>query len=321
MNLRAGMVVLLSIVAVGMWGLTCVAYQFDEVAAGVRPLDPKHYEALTIVTAGTGGAYENPNRLGPVVLVGSGERVALVDVGRGAAEALRAAEVPIAQPTTIYLSSLSPENTVGLDDLLLTGWLAGREAPLRVYGPPGTATLCAGLASAHASAIAQRARRMSLPEAGAACQAVDVRVAMDGEHEGLRVRATPLDPAAPTQLAWRFDADGRSAVVAPAPGGERELEHFAAGAHLIVRAAAYAPSREEALAAGVVIDELTLARDTALHSPFREVGRLPEALGIPSLVLVRVRPPPVFDLQVTGIVSDAYAGTVHVADDGDSFTP
>ena len=37
------------------------------------------------------------------------------------------------------LSSLLPENTVGLDDLLLTGWLDGREAPLRVVGPAGTA--------------------------------------------------------------------------------------------------------------------------------------------------------------------------------------
>ena len=61
---------------------------------------------------------------------------------------LRAAEIPLAQPSAVCLTSLTPENTVGLDDRLLTGWLAGRSQPLRVGGPPGTAALVARQGSA-----------------------------------------------------------------------------------------------------------------------------------------------------------------------------
>ena len=32
--------------------------------------------------------------------------------------------IPVHQPNTVLLTSLMPENTVGLDDLVLTGWIA-----------------------------------------------------------------------------------------------------------------------------------------------------------------------------------------------------
>ena len=77
MNLRTVALSVLSVVVLGMWTLTCVAARYDDIAAGVRALDPRTFEELTLVAAGTGGAYENPNRLGPALVVGSGERLAL----------------------------------------------------------------------------------------------------------------------------------------------------------------------------------------------------------------------------------------------------
>ena len=124
-----------------VWSFAWMGARLVEGAAGFAPIEPRSFESLTLVTAGTGGAWETPQRLGPVLAVGLGQRVALVDAGRGVAEALRAAEIPLTQPTAVYLTGLAPENTVGLDDLLLTGWLAGRDQPLRVVGPPGTRAL------------------------------------------------------------------------------------------------------------------------------------------------------------------------------------
>ena len=43
--------------------------------------------------------------------------------------------------------------------------------------------------------------------------------------------------------------------------------------------------------------------------------------GVGALVLIRMRQPPVFDLQVTTRVDDAFDGPIHVARDGDEFTP
>jgi hypothetical protein len=43
--------------------------------------------------------------------------------------------------------------------------------------------------------------------------------------------------------------------------------------------------------------------------------------GVGSLALVRLRPPPVYALQVTSRVDDHFAGRILVPDDGDEIRP
>ena len=52
-------------VAIASWGLTCSAWRYDRVMAGFLPLEPRSFERLTLITLGTGGARENPDRRGP----------------------------------------------------------------------------------------------------------------------------------------------------------------------------------------------------------------------------------------------------------------
>jgi hypothetical protein len=42
---------------------------------------------------------------------------------------------------------------------------------------------------------------------------------------------------------------------------------------------------------------------------------------VATLVLVRLRPPPVYALQISSLVDDTYAGRILVADDGDEIRP
>ena len=122
---------LAAVVAVSVvWLFSCVSKRFEEVAAGALPLEPRSFRSLTVVTAGTGGTFENHRRLGPAVVVARGERMLLVDAGRAVAQALRAAEIPVQQPEAVLLTSLLPENTLGLDDLLVGRALAAG-APAR----------------------------------------------------------------------------------------------------------------------------------------------------------------------------------------------
>jgi ribonuclease Z len=307
-------------VVIGGWVLTCAAYRLDGVAAGVRPLDPRRFETLTLVTVGTGGAWENPRRLGPALAIGHGDRVALVDAGRGSAEALRAAEVPLSQPGGVYLTSLLPENTLGLDDLLLNGWLGGRETPLRLTGPPGTARLAAGIEAAHADGIAARVQTLALPAEGARFEVHEVTEPVEGELAGLLVRSQPLAGGPVTALAWRFAGDGRAIVIAPVPWGGDALAEFARDANVLVREAAYVPTPREAEEAGVQVPPEQLARERALQTPFRSVGGVAQRAGVDTLVLVRLRPPPVFDFQITRIVAKRFDGRILIADDGDEIT-
>ena len=108
-----------------------------------------------MLTLGTGGAYENPARRGPATAVALGRRVLLVDAGRGVAESLRAAKLPVAQPDTLLLTHLLPENTVAARSPAVDRLARGhRQTPLRVIGPPGTRALVEGVADAHAGTIA-----------------------------------------------------------------------------------------------------------------------------------------------------------------------
>jgi ribonuclease Z len=320
-QLRVALLLVVLAVVVASWALTCAAWRADRVVAGVVPLDLRRFDAFTVVTIGTGGERENPRRLGPATALARGERVALVDAGYGVAEALRAARIPARQPDTVYLTSLLPENTAGLDDLLATGWLDGRSSPLHLVGPPGTRALAAGLESAHAAGIEARAAAWALPRDGARLAALEVDAAFAEERDGLVAQAGAMPGGPLPALGWRFEADGRSAVVAGMGWAPEALVELARGAGVLVHEAASVPSAEAAREAGLDATPEELAREARLHTTIEAVGALAQRAGVETLVLVRLRPPPVFAIQVTSQVDDHFLGRIVVADDGDEIRP
>ncbi len=308
-------------VVVASWALTCAAWRADRVMAGVLPLELRRFDALVIVTLGTGGAHENPRRLGPALAVARGERVVLVDAGRGVAEALRAARIPTRQPDTVHLTSLLPENTAGLDDLLAAGWLDGRKAPLRVVGPPGTRALAAGLEAAHAAGTLALAAALALPREGVRLDALEVLAGFAEERDGLRARAGEAPGGPLPALGWRFEADGRSAVVAGTGWAPEALLELARGADLLVHEAVDVPSWEVALQAGLDVSPEELAREARLHASAATAARLAQKAGVGTLALVRLRPPPVYAIQLTRQIDDHFTGRILVPDDGDEIRP
>jgi ribonuclease Z len=321
-NLRlVGFFLALGVVA-ACWALTCAAWRFDEVAKGVLPLEPRDFPSLTLLTLGTGGAYENPARRGPATAVALGSRVVLIDAGRGVAESLRAAKLPVPQADTLLLTHLLPENTVGLDDLLLTGWREGRTTPLRVIGPPGTRALVEGLAAAHAGAIAALGAALDLPASGASATALEIDDGWSETLGALSVRAAALPGGPLGARAYRFEASGRSIVVSGTGWAPDALAGFARGASVLVHEGAFVPGPEVAHELGIDAEaEGLLRREAALHTALADVGALAARAGVGTLVLVRLRPPPVFDLQVTSLVDDSDDGRIVIANDGGEITP
>ena len=321
MNVRViGLSIALAVGAVS-WALTCAAWRFDEVAAGVRPLDPRSFERLTLITLGTGGAHEDHNRRGPVTAVAVDARVLLVDAGRGIAESLRAARIPVSQPDTVLLTNLLPENTLGLDDLLAMAWIDGRRQPLALRGPAGTRALAAAVEAAVRPGIEARARGLGLEAEAPRFAVEEIGDAWQAEFGELRVRAGEL-PGGPIEaLAYRFEWRDRSAAVAGAGWAPDALSALARGVHVLVHEAVFVPSPELAQEMQIDEDPERLRREAALHTGLDDVGDLARRAGAHSLVLVRLRPPPVYDLQISSRVSDRYAGRIVVASDGEEITP
>jgi len=320
-SLRVAGLVIAVVVGIASWVLTCAAWQFDEVASGVIPLDPRDFERLTLVTVGTAGAAEDHNRRGTAIAVGRGERVVLVDAGRGVAEGLRQAKISVSQPEAVLLTSLLPENTVGLDDLLAAAWLAGRREPLGLVGPPGTAALAEAIAASVAPGVVARATALGDDPTPPVFRAEEVGDGWEGSFGEIAARAGALPGGPLPAFAWRLESKGRSAVVGGTGWGGEALESFARGAQILVHDAAFVPTPEEARELGIEEDPARLEAEAALHTHLDEVGAVARRAGVGALVLVRLRPPPVYDLQVTMRVDDAFEGRIAIAHDGDEFTP
>ncbi|MBC7815051.1 MAG: MBL fold metallo-hydrolase [Burkholderiales bacterium] len=96
----------------------------------------------SIVLLGTGTPNIDPERFCSAAAVVVDERAFLIDVGpgflwRAAAktqefEALEAANLRYA-----FITHLHSDHTAGYPELILNGWIMGREQPLEVYGPHG----------------------------------------------------------------------------------------------------------------------------------------------------------------------------------------
>jgi len=317
--LRVALIALALAAALLGWGTTWLTARFKSVAEDLQWLEPREFAGLVVVAVGTGTPYENPSRLGPATLVGTGTRAVLVDAGRGTAEALRRARIPVAQPDTVFLTRLSPENTVGLDDVLLTGWLTPRERPLRLVGPPGTRALAEGLMAAHAAGIAARAAELGLPPEGARLEALEVGDGWEARSGELSVRAAALDGGPMPALAWRFEAEGAAVVVGTAGWGQDALVALAEGADALVHDAFWSESLERAIEAGAE-DPERLRREAAFLTPLEDVGALAARAGVGTLVLTRLRPPPLYDFMFGRIVGEDFTGRLVVAEDGEEIT-
>ena len=308
------------VLAVG-WVASCVIWRAAEVNELVGPLSPRHWDELTVIAVGTGSPYENPERRGPSTGIGWQDRVLLVDVGRGVAEGLRLSQIPVPQPSRVLLTSLMPESTLGLDDLLFTGWREDRDHAVEIVGPQGTRAFVEGLLEAYRPAQEALDRALWLPDEGMRVEVIEVGDRFQATWDGLSVSAVSLSGGPLPGLAWRFVAGERSVVVAGIGWGREQLIQFAQGANMLVHEAVYVPPPEDVELAGVVADPERLRREGDLHTSLLDIGDLARRAGVESLVLIRMRPPPFYDIQVTSHVDDTFPGEIWVPEDGDELTP
>lgn len=321
MNARLALFLGMFVMVCIAWVAAFVIWRAAELGGELAPLAPRSYDRLTLVTAGTGSDRENPSRLGPAIAVAWDDHVVLVDAGRGVAEALRRSGIPVSQPQQVLLTNLLPENTVGLDDLVATGWLQDRSEPLHVTGPPGTRAFVERLLAAHATGLDALGRALPLPAEGRRVVVNEVGDGHEEELAGVRLRAAALRGGPLPALAWRFDRGRQSIVVSGTGWGADDLVQLAARADLLVHDGVYVPPDESIEEAGVAVSLERLAAERAVHTDIESVGALATRAEVEGLVLVRLRPPPFFDAQLHALIGDSYEGDVYVPVDGEEIEP
>lgn len=187
----------------------------------------------TLVVLGSGTPVPDPERAGPAHAVVMGDEAFLFDAGAGVLRRLEAARArhPALAPERVrrvFLTHLHSDHVLGLDELLFGAWVLGRERPLEIWGPPGTAALVDGLRQAYAEDRRVRTEGLEgLRERGSEAQVREVSPGVALRTGEVEVRAFAVPHGSWTHAyGWRIDAGGRVIVLSgdtatgdPAAGG------------------------------------------------------------------------------------------------------
>ena len=137
------------------------ARRFEDGSASRRLGGSASEDTTKVVVLGTGTPNANPDRSGPSVAIIAGGTAYLVDAGPGLVR--RAAMLTSRFPGLtaqrlgiVFITHLHSDHTVGLPDLIHTGWVAGRQEPLQVFGPPGIKAMGEHLTEAYRADITNR---------------------------------------------------------------------------------------------------------------------------------------------------------------------
>jgi ribonuclease Z len=241
---------------------------------------------MEVVLIGTGYPRPDPERAGPSTAVRVGERVYLVDAGRGVMMRLAASGLPWRSITRVFLTHLHSDHTSGLPDLFTSTWIFDRETPLEVYGPEGVAAAMQGLERFFAADI--RIRR-DLTEknaaAGARIAAHTVRAGVVYRDADVTITAFEVDhaPVKPA-FGYRFDSHGRTVVISGDCRPTPELIRQARGADVLVHEV-YLPEHFDKHD-----DPQVAARLKRYHTSADEVGEVARGANPKLLVLTHVIP-------------------------------
>jgi ribonuclease Z len=95
-------------------------------------------DEMRLIACGTGMPTARPKQAASCWLLelGNGDKF-IFDVGTGSAERIAAMQIPYNYLDKVFLSHLHTDHFGDLDALFIGGALAGRQKPLRVWGPKG----------------------------------------------------------------------------------------------------------------------------------------------------------------------------------------
>ena len=174
-----------------------------------------------IVMLGTGTPIPDPDRNGPATAIVVDSVAYLFDAGTGIvrrAEAAFRTGIPALKPMKlgrVFLTHLHSDHTLGLADLIFTPWIAGRVAPMEIFGPPGTQRLVTGILDGNFEDIQERLRSSGGPAAnGWNANVHEIAEGIVYKDERMTVRAFAV-PHGKWKFAfgYRIDTPDRSIVL------------------------------------------------------------------------------------------------------------
>jgi len=246
--------------------------------------------AMQGVLLGTGFPAPDPERAGPSNAVIVGEKLFIVDTGRGVVMRLSAIEKRPSHVNAVFLTHLHSDHTADLPDLFTTTWIVGRATPLELYGPQGVREAADGVEKFLAADIhIRRDLAGMLPAAGAKINAHIVHPGVVYDDGEVRVIAFAVDhkPVEPA-FGYRFESHGRAIVFSGDYHPHDDLVPAIKGADVLV-SEVYVP--EYFGKEGDAVAE----RLRRYHCTPEQAADLAQKAGVKKLVFTHIIPPSASD--------------------------
>ena len=269
-------------------------------------------QALKVTLLGTGNPRPSIDRFGPSILVEAGKETLLFDCGRGATIRLSQAGVPFSAVTAIFLTHLHSDHVVGVPDLWLTGWIMGRDVPLRVWGPAGTTDMLKHLEEAYSFDVhVRRDVDEQLPAQGVVMTGKDIDEGVVYESDGVKVTAFRVDHGlVKPALGYRIDYQGHSVVLSGDTRPSDNLVKFAHGTDLLIHEVLDPEAYHDV---GNSLSTVQRDRVRQHHTTPEEAGRIFTRVAPKMAIYSHIVPPDVPD--VVPHTRKTYSGPLEVGED------
>lgn len=286
-----------------------------------------HQDELSVLFCGTGSPLPDTARGGPCTLIAAGGKYYLVDAGIDSARNLMLWRVKLEKVEAVLVTHFHSDHIGELGEIRLQTWVAGRKAPLAVYGPPGVEQVVGGFNQAYALDASYRTKHHGadmLPPEAVAMVPHPVQPSIVLNENGLKITAFKVrhEPANPA-YGYRFDYRGRSVVVsgdtAPDEAVVRAADHADVLVHEGLSPEMVAVLRDALAAAGHLRQAKIFHDIPPYHTAPVAAARIANRAHVRLLVFTHLIPmlPSSFaeDLFLRG-VPDVRPGGVELAHDG-----
>jgi len=203
-----------------------------------------------VVLLGTGNPNPDPRHSGPSVAIIVGQTPYIVDFGPGLVRQAASltppygGRIPALEAKNIkraFLTHLHSDHTVGYPDLILTPWVMGRDQPLEVYGPEGTAKLTHHILEAYQEDI--QYRLYGLEPANDQGWRVDLHEITEGliyTDQNIQVEAFLVKHGSwPNAFGYRFETPDKTIVISGDTAPCENIRRFSCGIDLLVHEVYY----------------------------------------------------------------------------------